>query len=129
MELEAKPELMVARRAFERWRLSPDRGARIPEALWQRAVRVAERHGVSRTATVLGLDYYSLQKRVTSPQAQGNGFLEVAPAQLRVAGAELQHRAVVIEVRREGVELTLRLDSDVDVDLGGLCDRLLGGRR
>jgi hypothetical protein len=127
MDLESKQELIVARRAFDRWRALPDRGARIPEALWLRAVGAAERHGVSRTATVLGLDYYSLQKRVASPQ--GGGFLEVAPAQLGVAGTELGEAGVVIEVRRDGVELTLRLGSAVALDVGGLCDRLLGGRR
>ena len=34
-----------------------------PQPLWALAVRLAKTHGVSRTATALGLDYYSLKKR------------------------------------------------------------------
>jgi hypothetical protein len=32
--------------------------------LWALAVRLVSRHGISRTATALGLDYSSLKKRV-----------------------------------------------------------------
>jgi hypothetical protein len=39
-------------------------GARIPAALWELAARLAERHGVSRTAQALRVGYYSLQERV-----------------------------------------------------------------
>ena len=37
--------------------------AGFPQPLWALAVRLAKAHGVSRTATALGLDYYSLKKR------------------------------------------------------------------
>ncbi len=49
---------------FRRWRRTRPRGARIPRALWQAAMSLADRHGVSRTAAALGLDYYSLKKRL-----------------------------------------------------------------
>jgi hypothetical protein len=48
-------------------------------------VRLTKTHGVSRTATALGLDYYSLKKRAASiaspPQSSGLAFVEfTAPA-------------------------------------------------
>ncbi|MBM3998452.1 MAG: hypothetical protein FJ297_02725 [Planctomycetes bacterium] len=41
-------------------------GARIPAALWELAVELAARHGVSRTSQALRVGYYSLQERVES---------------------------------------------------------------
>jgi hypothetical protein len=49
--------------------------------LWALAIRLVRRHGVSRTATALGLDYYSLKKRaqeaVGSAPASGPAFVEL----------------------------------------------------
>jgi hypothetical protein len=57
------------------------RGERIPRRLWTLAVQLAKRHGVSRTATVLRLDYYGLQERAgtTSRErpAHGPTFVEL----------------------------------------------------
>ena len=39
-------------------------GQRIPESLWNSAVRMANEYGLNRTARVLGLDYDCLKKRV-----------------------------------------------------------------
>jgi hypothetical protein len=49
---------------FADWRRGREVGARIPAALWELAVKLAERHGVSRTAQALRVGYYSLQERV-----------------------------------------------------------------
>ena len=69
---------------FERWRQSRKRGARIPEALWRAAAEAAGEHGVSKTAQILGLDYYRLKKRLESPHevseseaTAGREFLEI----------------------------------------------------
>jgi hypothetical protein len=56
-------ELMRGRAQFQAWRERRALGERIPHTLWALAVRLAKTHGVSRTATALGLDYYSLKKR------------------------------------------------------------------
>jgi hypothetical protein len=73
-------DLVQGRSRFQLWRAQRKLGGRIPPALWTLAVRLAEAHGVGRTATVLGLDYYSLQKRakavVTQPQSSGPVFVE-----------------------------------------------------
>jgi hypothetical protein len=52
------------RRRFERWRQTRDGRSRIPEALWASAVKAAGRYGLNPTARALGLDYYSLKRRV-----------------------------------------------------------------
>ena len=48
---------------FAAWREKRVAGQRIPESLWNSAVKMAIQHGVSRTASLLKLDYYSLKKR------------------------------------------------------------------
>ena len=77
------PELVRGRSRFQSWRGTRKAGRRIPQALWEMAVRLAKAHGVSRTATVLGLDYYSLQKRAkaadTLAEPSGPAFVELAP--------------------------------------------------
>jgi hypothetical protein len=59
---ELPEDLLHARNRFQAWRSQRQRG-RIPQELWQLAVRLVSRYGLSRTASVLRLDYYSLKKR------------------------------------------------------------------
>ena len=49
---------------FKKWRQGRLSRTRIPVALWKLAVEVAGRHGVSRTAAALKLDYYALKSRL-----------------------------------------------------------------
>jgi hypothetical protein len=84
------PDLALGRSRFQAWRGERKLGERIPRPLWDLAVRLAKLHGVSRTATALGLDYYGLQRRtkaVAAPAPSSNpAFVEVqAPI---VAGKE-----------------------------------------
>jgi hypothetical protein len=73
-------DLVQGRNRFQVWRGQRKLGSRIPQALWALAVRLAEAHGVSRTAAVLGVDHYSLQKRAQAaaapPQSSGPAFVE-----------------------------------------------------
>ena len=83
-------DLALGRSRFQAWRGERKLGERIPRPLWDLAVRLAKLHGVSRTATALGLDYYGLQRRtraVAAPAPSSNpAFVEVqAPI---VAGKE-----------------------------------------
>jgi hypothetical protein len=48
---------------FQAWRRRRKAGERIPQRLWALAIRLAKVHGVSCTATALGIDYYGLKKR------------------------------------------------------------------
>ena len=72
---------------FRDWRRNRLIGARIPESLWTLAVKLAIAQGVCRTASALGLDYYSLQKRLEAAngrrQATKPAFVEL-PASLAV---------------------------------------------
>ena len=56
-------DLAQARNRFQAWRAQRTGRGRIPRSLWALAVQLAKGHGVSRTATVLGLDYDRLKTR------------------------------------------------------------------
>jgi hypothetical protein len=81
-------DLAQGRRQFQAWREGRQGGRRIPQPLWALAVRLVSQHGISRTATALGLDYYSLKKRVAAaaqqPPSPGPAFVEL-PAPLVVS--------------------------------------------
>jgi hypothetical protein len=73
-------DLARARSQFQAWR-GRRTGHRIPPQLWALAVQLVNRHGVSRTAAALGLDYYSLKKRAESaarePASSRPAFVEL----------------------------------------------------
>lgn len=74
-------DLARARSQFQAWRCQRQGRSRIPQRLWALAVRLVDRHGVSRTAAALRLDYYRLKERaeVASNNAPSNGsaFVEL----------------------------------------------------
>ena len=80
---ELPKDLAQARSRFEAWRERRPGGRRIPQPLWDLAVRLASQHGVSRTATALGLDYYSLKKQAEAaapqPPSRSPAFVELPP--------------------------------------------------
>lgn len=91
---EIAAELTGGRDRFEAWRQVREPGARIPQELWSLAVKLAEGHGVSRTASLLRLDYHSLKRRVASaecglaPASVSGAFVEISPP-LRGGSEEL----------------------------------------
>jgi hypothetical protein len=76
-------DLARGRSRFQAWRGQRKAGGQIPQALWEMAVRLAQTHGVSRTAAALGLDYYRLKERAeaaaSEPQSSGPAFVELTP--------------------------------------------------
>jgi len=74
-------DLLRARSRFQAWRRQRPAGGRIPHWLWALAVRLASRHGVSRTAAVLGLSYYGLKERAEAaadqPRSSSPAFVEL----------------------------------------------------
>jgi hypothetical protein len=80
-------DLARGRSRLQGWRERREPGGRIPQDLWDMAVGLARTHGVSRTAIVLGLDYYSLRNRVEAavakPQSEALSFVEL-PSPIRV---------------------------------------------
>ncbi len=86
---ELPARLASLRRRFEDWRRTRKVRSRIPEPLWNAAVKLAKKHGLHRTAKALRVNYYALKKRVEGEVAVGVGnvsegdtttFLELAAA-------------------------------------------------
>jgi len=75
--------LARGRDRFDGWRRVRKVKTRIPDQLWNLAVKLAVAHGLHRTATVLKLDYYSLKRRVEARNAAATsetpGFVEFPP--------------------------------------------------
>jgi hypothetical protein len=78
---ELPKDLFHARSRFEAWRSRCLGRGRIPQELWELAVQLGRRYGVSRTASALRLDYYSLKKRAENPgserPARSSTFVEL----------------------------------------------------
>jgi len=74
-------DLLRGRSRFQAWRSRRLPGSRIPPVLWELAVGLVSSYGVSRTAEVLGLDYYRLQKQAQEaadpPPASKPTFVEL----------------------------------------------------
>jgi len=80
-------ELERARRRFDRWRQTHEGRRRIPEPLWNAAVKAASTCGVSKTASTLRIDYAGLKRRVAATTPCGDSiaatettFLELVPS-------------------------------------------------
>jgi hypothetical protein len=83
---ELPGDLARARDRLAAWRRTKEPRSRIPESLWELAVKLANKYGLNRTARTLKLDYYSLKKRVDAAAVgrgdeDGVAFLEL-PATL-----------------------------------------------
>ena len=80
---ELPKELLRGHSRFQAWRRHRRIRGRIPDTLWALAVRLVNRHGLNSTARALGLDYYSLKKRVEAagkePPSRGPAFVELPP--------------------------------------------------
>ena len=55
--------LEEAQTQFATWRSNPHRGRRIPDKLWDAAVRLCGAHSVCKVSRALGLDYKALRLR------------------------------------------------------------------
>ena len=96
------------RRRFAAWRQKRPKGSRIPEDLWQAAVEAAREHGVCKTSRGLGVDYYSLKRRLTrTPAARDSGSVEFVeiPGKIVSAGPG----CVVELLDRKGLRLRVEL--------------------
>jgi len=82
--------LARGRDRFDLWRRTRKAGTRIPNKLWSLAVKLADGHGLNRTASVLGLDYYALTRRVAARKSDSTSvppaFIELSPPRLGATG-------------------------------------------
>ena len=125
------PRLEALRRRFKQWRRTRKIGSRIPEALWSSAVKLAQAHGIHPTAKALGVDYYSLKKRLEekpvsgSPMvasASGTTFVELA------APAPMAMQECILELEDvEGATMRIRFKGIEAPDLAALSRSFWGG--
>jgi hypothetical protein len=107
------------RNHFDSWRKSHKPRTRIPDRLWDDAVRAAQRYGLHRIARALHLDYYALKKRLDGCGIVKTGvpFLELTPA---VSGSTPE---CIIELeKRDGAKLRFHLKGMGMPDLNTLSD-------
>jgi len=83
------------RRQFEQWRRRRSPGTRIPDSLWQAAVAVARRHGVSKACKAARVDYYPLKRRLEAAEAAPQAAEGSAP---RRAGKSRRQADRFIEI-------------------------------
>ena len=106
-EREIAAELARGRDRFTAWRRTRRPKARIPESLWELAVRLASTYGLHRTTRALKLDYYSLKKRVEAAahrEKNASAFLELPPVPVSVQECviECEDGAVRLRVHLKG---------------------------
>ena len=104
---EVPAELTRGRDRFAGWRRTRKPKSRIPQRLWELAVKLAAKHGLHRTARTLKLDYYSLKKRVEAAEGHGEGnpsFIELpqALASVQECVIEFEDGAVSLRVHLKG---------------------------
>lgn len=86
--LEVPGSLFRLGQRFAAWRRTRVVGERIPDRLWNAAVKMAAEHGLNYTARYLKVDYYSLKRRVenASSPAKAASFVELPPTALPLLG-------------------------------------------
>ena len=116
------PESLArGRERFEAWRRSRKVGARIPDKLWSLAVKLAEAHSLSRTASALKVDYHSLKTRVSGRNCESSSvapaFIELSPPPQAPSASEC-----VIELEDGfGARMRVQLRGCEVPDLAVLC--------
>ena len=117
---------------FEQWRKRKKNGERIPEPLWNEAIALVSRYGVSQVTRTLRLSGTDLNKRrgqiAGGKRRQGAGgetaFVEIDPLVMDQApGPEAS--AVWMELERPD-GLRLRIRPTGGVDLLALVERFMG---
>ena len=103
---EVPAELARGRDRLTAWRRTKKPKSRIPQRLWELAVKLAAKHGLHRTARMLKLDYYSLQKR---GEAAAGGRKDNDTAFLELPSAQVAVQECVIELEEGAVSLRVSL--------------------
>ncbi len=120
-------DIEKVRRRLQEWRCGRKHGARIPEALWISAAKLAKKHRPARVAHELGLDYDGLKQRLntaSSEVATQPTFIELAPL------TPSSHCECSIEIEdRRGAKMKLELKGVSAVDLAALSRALWSAER
>lgn len=103
-------DLLQLSQQLEEWRrVNPPR-ARLPEAIWEAAAEMAQRHGLHGTTKALRLDYTRLKKRLPPavPSPSAPAFLELltpSATGLMECVVELESGAGRLRVAMKGMTL------------------------
>jgi hypothetical protein len=110
--------LLQARSRFEAWRRRCLGRGRIPGELWELAVQMVQQHGLSRTASVLRLDYYSLKKRA---KTAGSELPSRSPTFVEISSSVPAGKQCLLELdNRAGATLRVQLIGYDPADLEAL---------
>ena len=123
--------LEQVRQRLERWRKTRKRCSSIPDALWASAVELARQYGVNKTARALGLNYYSLKRRLESGthpglyEAKGGArFIEL------VTPLGNSSPECIVELEHPGgAKMKIHLKGKVEPDLVALTGLFWGAAR
>jgi hypothetical protein len=100
-------DLLQLKQRLEEWRLAHPPRTRLPEAIWEAAVEMAQRHGLHCTTKALRMDYTKLKKRLLpaaqSPRPVPSAFLEM------VASATTGRVEYVVELESPGGRIRVAL--------------------
>jgi hypothetical protein len=116
-----------ARTGFAAWRETRRGAERIPDGLWDEAVRAARQHGVHRVSRELGLDYSHLKRRCGG-MARGHAATASAPVFVELDGsAAAEGLACLVELEKgNGTRMRICVRDTVAVDWGKLKEAFLG---
>jgi ribosomal protein L32 len=109
------------RKRLSTWRKSKRPRSRIPDALWAAAVEEAARCGVNRVAKTLGLDYYSLKKRLDASGDSAPVFMELLPA----AAGSVSECSIELE-GCDGTKMRIQIKGAETPDVAALSRGLWG---
>lgn len=100
-------EIQEAQQEFESWRRDRSGRERIPERLWSKAVELAQRHGVWRTAQALRLDCARLKRRAGLDGGNSSG---VAAGFVELVGQGTERLECVVEMENaRGARMRIEL--------------------
>lgn len=118
-------DLSRAAQRFQAWRSRRSRGTRIPDVLWRTAASLADKYGLSSTASALQVDYYALKRRMEESERVSPGvtradlvptFLELSSGSLSASGTcEIEYEQAA------GGTWRVRLQGYPAPDLAALC--------
>jgi len=122
--------LKKARERFEQWRKARSRGDRIPDRLWNVAVKAARKHGPYKSARTLRLDYMALKRRMpesgvkAARKVKAPSFVELT----RTAAVSTGECVAWVE-DTSGAKMRIDLGGLDAVQIGALARSFAGGSR
>ncbi len=121
-DLPASVDTLRAR--MQRWRQSPSKGCRMPEALWQAAARLARAHGLSPVSKALKKRTGRVSGTPARAAPVSPVFVELGLPSGGGAGGIMLELAA-----RDGARMTARIPDGSQLDLVALAEAFWRRRR